>query len=431
MPSPWTHLTRRECLKLAAAGVVPGLAAGWFRELASQASAQEGRAARAKSCILLWMAGGPSQTDTFDMKPGTPQAGEFRPSATRVPGIQICEHLPRLARHTDKLAILRGMSTGEADHHRGSYLMQTGYRQVPGTYHPHIGSIASAEVGRPDFELPNFFWLGGRSVADSGFLGARHGLVHIPQIHDSLTRNLENVRAHGPVPAFDARANLLDRLEQRFNDQYHGAENLGNHRETYQQALRMMRSPKLSAFEVSREPEHVRASYGPSQFGRACLLARRLVEVGVPFVGIGLGDFDTHNDNWSRLRPLLEVVDQAMSALLADLEVRGLLNETLVIWMGEFGRDPFINNAGARAGREHYASAWTSVLAGAGLRTGQVVGRTSADGRTIADRPVSTGDFMATICRVMGIDYTKENTTPEGRPIRIAATGARPVGDVF
>ena len=141
------------------------------------------------------MAGGPSQVDTFDMKPGTSSAGEFRPIATNVPGIQICEHLPRLAQHMDKLAVVRGMSTSEADHVRGSYLMQTGYRQVPSTSHPHIGSIASAEIGQPNFELPNFFWLGGRSNADAGFLGARHGLVHIPQIHDERARNLENARA--------------------------------------------------------------------------------------------------------------------------------------------------------------------------------------------------------------------------------------------
>src|SRR5262249_26112697 len=149
--------------------------------------------------------------------------------------------LPRLAQHTDKLALLRSMSTSEADHARGSYLMQTGYRQVPGTYHPHIGSIVSAEVGRPDFELPNFFWLPGRTGTGSGFRGARHGLVHIPQVQDTLARNLENVRSPVAADALQTRVNVLDRLEQRFNEQYHGAGNLANHRETYQQALRLMR----------------------------------------------------------------------------------------------------------------------------------------------------------------------------------------------
>jgi hypothetical protein len=424
-----TQLTRREMLKLTAAGVVGGASPGWFKELA-QAS-QPARVGQARACILLWMAGGPSQTDTFDMKPGTNFAGEFRPIGTNVPGIQICEHLPRLARHMDKLALLRGMSTGEADHARGSYLMQTGYRQVPATYHPHIGSIVSTEVGRPNFELPNFFWLGGRSNADSGFLGARHGLVHIPQIHNERSRNLENVRAPVNPPLGERRAALLDRLEQRFQEEQHGAEIIVNHRETYAQALRLMRTDKLRAFDVGQESARMRDSYGPSQFGRACLLSRRLVEVGVPFIGIGMGDWDTHNDNWSRMRPNLEVVDQGMSALLTDLQARGLLDTTMVIWMGEFGRDPRINNGGTHAGREHYAHAWTTVLAGGGLRVGQAIGRTNASGMEVEDRLVSTADFMATICQAMGIDHTRENTTPEGRPIRIAATGAQPVRELF
>ena len=192
-----------------------------------------------------------------------------------------------------------------------------------------------------------------------------------------------------------------------------------------------MRTDKLRAFDVGHESAQVRNSFGPSQFGRACLLARRLVEVGVPYIGIGMGDWDTHNDNWRRMRPNLEVVDQGMSALLADLQARGLLESTLVIWMGEFGRDPRINNGGANAGREHFAQAWTTVLGGGGLRVGQAVGRTNASGMEVEDRPVSTADFMATICRAMGIDFTKENITPEGRPIRISATGAQPVRELF
>lgn len=425
--------SRRDLLKLAAAGALGGVAAPWFRELAAQAVQPVPRPARARACILLWMSGGPSQTDTFDMKPDAPEniRGPFRPIATNVPGIQVCEHLPRLARHVDKLALLRSMSTGEADHHRGSYLMQTGYRQVPGTYHPHIGSITSAELGVADFELPNCYWLNGPAVADSGFLGARHALMRIGQVHDTAERNLENVRPSVPFPAFDRRAGVLDRLEQSFLQQHHGATPVANHRETYQQAMRLMRSPRLQAFEVGREPARLRDRYGPSQFGKSCLLARRLVEVGVPFVGVGMGDWDTHNDNWSRMRPLLEVVDQGMSALLEDLQLRGLLDETLVIWMGEFGRDPRINNGGARAGREHYAQAWTAVMAGGGLRTGRAIGRTSANGQTVEERPIRTPDFMATICRVLGIDYRKENVTPEGRPIRIADTNARPVVELF
>lgn len=421
-----TRLSRREIMKLAAAGVVGGPAAGWFKELAC--AGEGARTGQARSCILLWMAGGPSQVDTFDLKPGTASAGLFGPIATNVPGIHVCEHLPRLAQHVDKLAVLRSMSTGEAEHPRASYLMQTGYRQIPGTYHPHIGAIAAAELGRPGFELPNFFWLGTRSVVDSGFLGARHGMVHIGEVHAERSRNLENVRLPVGQALSERRVGLLERMEQRFQVQQHGDEIVTNHREAYAQALRLMRTDKLRAFDVGHEPVQVRNAYGAHPFGRACLLARRLVEVEVPFIGVNLADWDTHDDNFNRMRPLLAMADQGVTALLVDLQARGLLDRTLVIWMGEFGRDPHIN---ANGGRHHYPRAWTLVMAGGGLRVGQVIGRTNALGTDVADRPISTGDFMATICQAMGIDYTKENATPEGRPIRIAAPAGQPVRELF
>jgi uncharacterized protein (DUF1501 family) len=209
------------------------------------------------------------------------------------------------------------------------------------------------------------------------------------------------------------------------------ARRLADHRTTYQQAAALMRSPRLNALDLTREPRRTRDAYGDHQFARSCLLARRLVEVGVPFVGVNLGDFDTHNDNWKRLRPLLPLVDHCLSTLLEDLEVRGLLDGTLVVCMGEFGRDPKINGKNANAGREHYARAWTTVLAGAGIKAGQVIGKTSAGGEEVTERPINTRDFMATLCRILGIDYTKKNTTPDGRPIGIVDAGARPVQELF
>jgi uncharacterized protein (DUF1501 family) len=219
-------------------------------------------------------------------------------------------------------------------------------------------------------------------------------------------------------------------LEDRFQDQYLAAKAIADHRAVYQSAARLMRSSKLSALDLTSEPRSVRAAYGEKNFGRSCLLARRLVEAGVPFVGIRMGDYDTHNDNWSRLIPLLAELDLGMSALLDDLAARGLLDSTLVIWMGEFGRSPQISG-GNHPGRDHYAKAWTTVLAGAGLNTGQAIGSTGQDGLEMEDRPTTAGDFMASICKALRIDFTKEYTTPESRPIAIAAAGSEPVAELF
>jgi hypothetical protein len=322
------------------------------------------------------------------------------------------------------------MSTTEADHFRGSYLMQTGYRNIAGTMHPHIGSIASAELGQADFELPNFFWMGTPSAGGVGFLPARHGPFRINQVHDDLHRNIESVRPPQGFPVFEKELSVLEEVERRFQEQHHGAKRVSDHWSTVQQAARMMRSSKLSALDLKQEAKAVRDAYGETPFGKSCLLARRLVEVGVPFVGINLGDFDTHNDNWGRLKPLLPLVDHGMSTLLTDLETRGLLANTLVIWMGEFGRDPRINKGG-KPGREHYAKAWTTVLAGAGIKTGQVIGKTSKGGEEVIERPISTIDYMATLCQILGIDYSKKNTTPDGRPIQIVNEGANVVAELL
>ena len=290
------------------------------------------------------------------MKPGHANAGEFKPIQTNVPGIEFCEHLPKMAKIADKLALLRSMSTGEADHFRGSYLMQSGYRSIAGTTHPNIGSIASMELGDADFELPEFFWMGAAPAAGAGFLNARHAPFRIDNVREEMQQNVECIQpAHGQA-AFDRRMPLLDRLEQSFQDRQHGATVVADRRAIYAQAARMMRSSKLDALDLRREPQAVREAYGASEFGKRCVLARRLIEVGVKFVGVNSGlDWDTHNDNWGRMKPHLPIIDQAWSALLSDLENRGLLQDTLVVWMGEFGRDPKINSKDAKAGREHYA----------------------------------------------------------------------------
>jgi len=225
---------------------------------------------------------------------------------------------------------------------------------------------------------------------------------------------------------FQNRVGLLEELEQSFHRTHEAGTSLA-HRTTYQRAVTLMQDRGARAFDLSNEPSASRAAYGNTVFGDGCLLARRLVETGVTFVEVTLGGWDTHQNNFNRVRTLSGQVDPAMSALIDDLRQRGLLDTTLVIWMGEFGRTPRINNRGAQPGRDHYPRAWSSVLVGGGIRGGQVIGRTDAEAATVTERAVTTLDFMATVCRILGIDHNKLNQTPIGRPVRIVDRGANPI----
>jgi hypothetical protein len=421
--NPAGDLSRREALKLSAAGVMGLSLSGWMPVLASHVAQTR---VRPKSCILLWMDGGPSHKDTFDLKPGTANAGTFHPIPTSVPGIQISEHFPRFARLMQHAAIIRSMSTGEGAHGRAKYYLHTGYKEgVAGLVYPSLGAICSAEIGRPSSPMPNFVSIGNRSYG-SGFLGARHQ----PLIVNDPTRGVENLRPLVGNAQFTGRVGLLEEMEQSFH-RVNGSGVGAAHQTTYQRAVTLMQSREARAFDISQEPAASRAAYGATRFGEGCLLARRLIETGVSFVEVSLGGWDTHQNNFARVRTLSAQVDPAMSQLVIDLRDRGLLDSTLVIWMGEFGRTPRINQRGAQPGRDHYPRAWSSLMVGGGIRAGQVVGRTDAEGATVTDRPVSAIDFMATVCRVLGIDYTKMNPTPSGRPVRIADRGATPIQQLF
>jgi uncharacterized protein (DUF1501 family) len=219
-------------------------------------------------------------------------------------------------------------------------------------------------------------------------------------------------------------------MEQGFLGNYQ-ADAATAHRTTYQRAVALMQSREARAFDISNEPAAVRTAYGSSAFGRGCLLARRLVEVGVSFVEVGLPGWDTHQNNFERVRQLSETIDTPWAQLITDLRDRGMLDDTLVIWMGEFGRTPQINTRGAQPGRDHYPRAWSLVMMGGGLPGGRVVGRTDAQGATVTERPVSCIQFMATVCQALGIDHTKMNNTPNGRPVRIVERGGDPVREIL
>lgn len=428
------NLGRREFLTSAASATL----CGWLGQLA--ASAPEGR--RPKSCILLWMAGGPSHLDTFDLKPEAPAEirGEFQPIDTSVAGIRISEHFPRFARQMEHAAILRGMSTLESDHKLATYHLHTGYQNRAGAVSfPSLGAIVARELGKRDVPLPNFVSIGrgSQEALGAGFLGPDSQ----PLAVTDPARGLDYIQPASSSQEFGRQVELLQQLEKPFHDLYK-SEAGEAHRTTVARAVRLMNSEQKQAFDLSNEPAAVREAYGqpgradappvkggakgsgerPGSFGQGCLMARRLVEAGIPFVEVVMGDgagWDTHRDNFPRTRALSLECDIAMAALVEELNQRGLLDSTLVIWMGEFGRTPQCSGGG----RNHWARAWSSVLIGGGIRGGQVIGRTDGDAAAVDNRPVSVTDFLGTVCTILGIDHTRKNRPPGvDRPIPIVDT---------
>jgi hypothetical protein len=387
---------------------------GWQAQAAASSVSK-----RTKSCILLWMNGGPSHLDTFDPKPGTPVGGTFKAIKTKASGVQICEHLPRVAEQADKLAIIRSMTCKEGNHDRGQYLMHTGYAPSVTLKHPSFGAWVSHELGDPKFELPNFVSVRGASFG-AGFLGVEHSPFAV-QYPEQGVRNL-------PLAKDVDRARFADRMEafsilqSNFRQQTHNTR-VSDHGAVYQKAVRMMNSPLSKAFDISQETEAMRRSYGDSDFGRGCLMARRLVEAGVKFVEVTLDGWDTHVDNFTAVRNLLSDLDPAMSALLKDLADRKRLDDTLVIWMGEFGRSPRIT---PQDGRDHHPAAWSTVLAGGGVRGGQAYGSTDADGAKVAKDAVTVPNYFATLATLLNMDPAHEEMSPVGRPIGIS-DGGKPI----
>ncbi len=402
--------SRRDVLKLTAAGVFAPTLSGWLPLLAKAAPA--GGKGKAKSCILLWMDGGPSHKDTWDLKPTSKGAGDFKPIKTAAPGVEISEHLPKVAGVMNHGVIVRGMTTPEGAHARAKYFMHTGYREGQGgvTY-PAIGSLVSHELGKVGSTVPNYVAIGGRSFG-SGFLGPKHQ----PLLITDPNRGVQDLKSAISASQFDNRVGLLEHMEKAFHREY-GADAITDHKTTYERAVKMMQSAEARAFDISGDRN--KSAYGTGRFADGVVMARRLVEVGVPFVEVALGGWDTHQDNWTRVKSNSQQVDSALSALINELKEKGLLDSTLIVWMGEFGRTPHINTRGAKPGRDHYPRAWSLAMFGGGIRGGQIVGKTDKEGASVIERPTTAQDFLATVCELMGIEYAKKNETPSGRPIQI------------
>jgi hypothetical protein len=408
---------------------------------------------RRRHCILLWMSGGPSQTDTFDLKPEHENGGEFKAIETSAPGLRISEHLPELAKMGDKLAVIRSLSTREGDHGRGTFLMRTGHPPMGPIRYPAIGASLSKQLGSDGLRgLPGYVSVGpfrvfAQDAFGPGFLGPRFGPLIVgasdmpgiqpqqprgnngqpPPFPELKVQSME--RAAGITEdRFTKRLEIWKKLQSNFlATRGEGAPK--THNTVYEGAVRLMDSEDANAFNLDDEPVELRESYGRNEFGQGCLLARRLVERGVPFIEVSLGGgggWDTHADNFNQVANLSRNLDAGWATLMKDLDDRGLLESTTILWMGEFGRTPSING---NAGRDHFPTAWSCVLAGGGIAGGQAYGQTSEDGNEVVENKVGVGDVLATLCEALGVPSTTPQQSNIGRPLPI--TDGTPIRDIL
>lgn len=416
------QFSRRTMLK--AAGTT-ALASNMALDVLSQPAMAEELSRSGRNVILLWLAGGASQFETWDPKPGQRTGGPFAKIETSVPGIEISELLPKMAQRMETTAIIRSLNTKIADHGGGYELMETGRVKEPGVKFPHLGAVLAHELGQLDSKVPDYVSMytstEGRRQGSAGFLGARYNPIFLT---DKMVP--PDIQRHDSITDADHqdRATLRNFLAKRFIRDLKNP-SVGSHENAYERVHGLMASDSL--FNVELEPQKMRDHYGPTQFGEQCLIARRLVEAGVPFVKVARAWWDSHGQNFETHRELCADLDHCMSALLDDLQQRGLLENTLVITLGEFGRTPKINGS---LGRDHFANAWSCSLSGCGIRGGTCYGKTDDDGQNVADGEMNAADLHATIFAALGIDHEKEFMVGS-RPVPIADFGSTPCQEVL
>ena len=382
-------------------------------------------AAGGTNVIYLMMRGAMSHIDTFDPKPGREEQGETKAIATKLPGVMFGEHLPLLAGLADRLAVIRSLTTETGAHEQGTYLMRTSYPQLNSIRHPAFGSWALHVLGKRSRDLPGYVLVGnGNEHPGCGFLDP--AVTPVPLADPE--RGLENIArpAYLSQANFERRLSLAERIDGDFKRHYAGRQ-IEAYDQMYADAVRLMGSGDLAAFDISREDVATRERYGRSRLGQGCLLARRLVESGVRCVEVEMGGWDMHRDLWEELPEKVGELDTAMAALIDDLAARGLLGSTLVVLATEFGRTPKVNE---NAGRDHHPAVFSCVLAGAGVKPGVVHGASDAAGRLPDRDAVSVADFNATIAAACGMPWEKEFLAPNGRPFKIGNDGT-PVAAVL
>ena len=380
-----------------------------------------------KACILLWMSGGPSTMDIWDLKPGANTGGPFKPIDT-TGDLQICEHMPMMAQQMKHMAVVRSMSTREADHNRGRYYMHTGYVPSTTVEHPSYGAVVAHELADqvPDLQIPPFVSVGGASVGP-GFLG----MTYAPFVVDT-NGDVRNLKFELDQARLEQRLLTLKTIEENFAKQGRGDEPV-DHKKILDKTISLMTSQQMAAFKTDKEPKEVLERYGvigaPAGgrgmmanpgFARGCLMARRLVEEGVSFVEVDFGGWDNHQGIFTTFENKLPQLDRPMSALIEDLDQRGMLQDTAIVWMGEFSRTPRINGT---AGRDHWARSWSVVVGGAGMKGGQAIGATNEDGTEVKTEPYTSEDVMASVLKALGVSLEKTFTSKNNRPMKIANSG--------
>jgi len=383
--------------------------------------------AQQKHVILLWLAGGSSQLETWDPKPGAATGGPFRSIPTSVPGVRISELMPKMAARLKDTCIIRSLNTKNGDHGGAAKLMMRGRMGDPSLQYPDLGAVLARELGQVGSPVPDYvsFYSAteGRDFGPgaAGFLGSRYAPIEL------TTGGIpENIRRPEAISDLDhhQRADLRELLSKRFARGRVSGE-LGAHNEAYQRVRGLMASDTL--FDAAREPRRVRDAYGPTQFGEQALITRRLVEAGVPFVRLGRAWWDSHGQNFETHQELVPELDHVMATLLDDLDARGLLESTLVVTLAEFGRTPSINPS---LGRDHFATAWSATLSGCGIKGGSVYGKTDDKGQAVVEGEVGAAGLFATIYQALGIDHEK-NYIVSSRPVPLTEPGTVPIDEVL
>ena len=420
------HSTRRQLITNAAkaclgVSVVGGM--NWASSaVAADSAAPAPNKKHAKSVIYIYMTGGMSHIDTWDPKPGADTAGEFEAIKTNVKGVQVSAQFNLIAKHLDKMCLIRSMNSSQGAHDRAQYLMHTSYAPLASVKHPGIGPWLHRLGGRHNEKLPGSVIVGGHRDASAGVLGSAFEPITIgnPQA------GLQNAKLRMSDSEFEHRRGLLNSLDQSFRTRY-PQDAVTTYTRFYQEAVDLIKSEDVKAFDISGEPQAVKAAYGANNFGMGLLLARRLVEHGVRYVEVTIGGWDTHQENFDALETRLPPVNQGIAALLDDLSKKGLLNDVLVAQASDFGRTPRINE---RNGRDHYPRVFTTMLAGGGVKGGQVYGASDDKGAAVKDNPVTPQDFNATIAYALGLPHDKQVFSKIGRPFTLADQG-KPVTAIF
>lgn len=384
-------------------------------------------AAKAEHVIYLFMNGAMSHIDTFDPKPGTDAGGETTAIATSVPGLSLGNHLPLLAKQMNRLAVIRSMTTETGAHEQGVYLMRTSYKMIGTIRHPFMGSWLTEVAGKANKDLPGCVVVGAANRhPGQGYLSADTAPAPVadPKVGLQNTQSPKYLKEDD----FKTRQRLISKFDSAFKSKYASTE-IEAYVDYYHEAVRLLKSPDLVAFDISKEDEKTRTAYGDHRIGQGCLLARRLVEKKVRYIEVEYGSWDNHNDIYSATNLIEKTaqLDQAVTALLDDLQAKGLLQKTLVVLGTEFGRTPKINQ---NAGRDHHPGAFSCMLAGAGIKGGQIIGRTDSDGRSVEDGHCFPQDLNATIASACGLPLDKEFQSSTGRPFHIADQG-KPVTAVL